>query len=126
MLKGGGSENMGIFKILFFGDGIDGIKDFVLEIVCCVGGNLCFFYIIGIGVGGIMDYCLWMVKKVLLCFFGEFNVKLFYVQFEVELLEVVNNIGIGFLGMGGCIMVLGVYVDYYFCYIIVLLVVINF
>ncbi|EEL3759139.1 fumarate hydratase [Salmonella enterica] len=126
MPKGGGSENMGTFKTLLPGDGIDGIKDFVLETVRRVGGNPCPPYIIGIGVGGTMDHCSWMAKKALLRPLGEFNAKPLYAQLEAELLEAVNNTGIGPLGMGGCITALGVHVDYYPCHITALPVAINF
>ncbi|MGS9074009.1 fumarate hydratase, partial [Salmonella enterica subsp. enterica serovar Infantis] len=57
MPKGVCSENIGTFKTLLTGDGIDGIKDFVLETVRRVGGNPCPPSIIGIGVGGTMDHC---------------------------------------------------------------------
>lgn len=66
MPKGGGSENLGAFKVLLPGDGVAGVKKFLLETVQKVGGNPCPPYIIGIGIGGTMDKCTWMTKKALL------------------------------------------------------------
>ncbi len=62
--KGGGSENMGTFKTLLPGDGIDGIKILFWKLSSC-GGNPCPPYIIGIGVGGTMDHYSWMAKALL-------------------------------------------------------------
>ena len=55
MPKGGGSENMGAFKVLLPGEGVEGFKQFLMETVARVGGNPCPPYIIGIGIGGTMD-----------------------------------------------------------------------
>ncbi|MFT4021577.1 MAG: fumarate hydratase [Acinetobacter sp.] len=126
MPKGGGSENMGTFKTLLPGAGIQGIKDFVLETVSKVGGNPCPPYIIGIGVGGTMDHCSWMAKKALLRPLGINNEKTLYAELEQELLEEVNNTGIGPLGMGGRVTALGIHIDYYPCHITALPVAINF
>lgn len=126
MPKGGGSENMGTFKTLLPGAGVDGIKEFVLETVGRVGGNPCPPYIIGIGVGGTMDHCSWMAKKSLLRPIGARNAKLIYAKLEEDLLEAVNNTGIGPLGMGGRVTALDVHIDFYPCHITALPVAINF
>ena len=126
MPKGGGSENMGTFKTLLPGAGVDGIKEFVLETVGRVGGNPCPPYIIGIGVGGTMDHCSWMAKKSLLRPIGARNAKPLYAKLEEDLLEAVNNTGIGPLGMGGRVTALDVHIDFYPCHITALPVAINF
>ncbi|MBP2628748.1 MAG: fumarate hydratase [Firmicutes bacterium] len=126
MPKGGGSENMGAFKTLLPGDGIQGVKDFVLEVVQQVGGNPCPPYIIGIGVGGTMDKCAVMAKKALLRPIGKRHAKPLYAELENEILEAVNNTGIGPLGMGGRVTALDVHIDYYPCHITALPVAINF
>ena len=126
MPKGGGSENMGAFKTLLPGDGIQGVKDFVLEVVNRVGGNPCPPYIIGIGIGGTMDKCAVMAKKALIRPIGKRNDKPLYAELEKEILEAVNNTGIGPLGMGGRITALDVHIDYYPCHITALPVAINF
>lgn len=126
MPKGGGSENMGAFKTLLPGQGIEGIKEFLLETVQRAGGNPCPPYIIGIGVGGTMDKCAWMAKKALLRPIGENNSKPLYANLEAELLDIVNKTGIGPLGMGGTVTALAVNIDYYPCHITALPVAINF
>lgn len=126
MPKGGGSENMGTFKTLLPGSGVEGIKDFVLETVGRVGGNPCPPYIIGIGVGGTMDHCSWMAKKALLRPIGARNAKPLYARLEEDLLVAVNNTGIGPLGMGGRVTALDVHIDFYPCHITALPVAINF
>lgn len=126
MPKGGGSENMGAFKTLLPGQGIEGVREFLLETVTRAGGNPCPPYIIGIGIGGTMDHCSWMAKKSLLRPIGVNNSKPLYAKLEADLLEAVNNTGIGPLGMGGRVTALAVHVDYYPCHITALPVAINF
>lgn len=126
MPKGGGSENMGAFKVLLPGEGAEGVKRFVMEVVERVGGNPCPPYIIGIGVGGTMDKCAWMAKKALLRPIGERNPNPFYANLEEELLEAVNNTGIGPIGMGGRATALDVHIDYHGVHITALPVAINF
>lgn len=126
MPKGGGSENMGAFKVLLPGAGEEGIKEFVLETVARAGGNPCPPYIVGIGVGGTMDQCAWMAKKALLRDIGERNPNLRYAKLEEDLLEAINNTGIGPIGYGGRSTALDVHVDYYGVHITALPVAINF
>ena len=126
MPKGGGSENMGAFKTLLPGQGIEGVREFLLETVQRAGGNPCPPYIIGIGIGGTMDHCSWMAKKALLRPIGEHHPKPLYEKLEADLLEVVNNTGIGPLGMGGTVTALAVNIDYHPCHITALPVAINF
>jgi fumarate hydratase subunit alpha len=126
MPKGGGSENMGAFKTMLPGEGIEGVKKFVLDTVSAVGGNPCPPYIIGVGVGGTMDHCSWMAKKALLRPIGERNSKPLYANLEKDLLTKVNNLGIGPLGMGGTVTALDVHIDYYPCHITALPVAVNF
>lgn len=126
MPKGGGSENMGAFKVLLPGDGLQGVKDFVVETVKRVGGNPCPPYIIGVGVGGTMDHCAWMAKKALFRAIGERNSKPLYAELEKDILKAVNDTGVGPLGMGGRVTALDVHIDYYPVHITALPVAINF
>lgn len=126
MPKGGGSENMGAFKVLLPGAGEEGIKEFVLETVARAGGNPCPPYIVGIGVGDTMDQCAWMAKKALLRDIGERNPNPRYAKLEEDLLEAINNTGIGPIGYGGRSTALDVHVDYYGVHITALPVAINF
>jgi hydro-lyases, Fe-S type, tartrate/fumarate subfamily, alpha region len=126
MPKGGGSENMGSFTTLVPGEGIEGVKKFVLESVKYAGGKTCPPMIVGVGVGGTMDYCTWIAKKALLRPIGQRHNKPLYAQLEVELLEEINKMGIGTLGMGGTVTAHDVHVEYFPCHITALPVAVNF
>ena len=125
MPKGGGSENMGAFTTLIPSAGAEGVMDFVLKTVSEAGGKTCPPIIVGVGVGGTMDQCVWMAKKALLRTIGEHNPVEHYAQIEKQLLERINNLGIGPLGMGGRVTALAVNVEYYPCHITALPVAVN-
>lgn len=125
MPKGGGSENMGAFTTLIPGEGIEGVKKFVLETIMSAGGKTCPPIIVGVGVGGTMDHCTFMAKKALLRPIGERHEKPLYAKMEEELLEDINKTGIGTLGMGGTVTALDVHIDYYPCHITALPVAVN-
>jgi len=125
MPKGGGSENMGAFRTLIPAEGAEGVKDFVLKTLQDAGGKTCPPVLVGVGVGGTMDMCAWIAKKALLRPVGKRNSNPFYAAMEEELLEKINNLGIGPLGMGGRITALGVHIEYYPCHITALPVAIN-
>lgn len=125
MPKGGGSENMGAFTNLVPADGVEGVKNFILETVRFAGGKTCPPIIVGVGVGGTMDQCAWMAKKALLRPIGQSNPNPDYAMLEKELLEEINNMGIGTLGMGGTVTALDVHIDYFPCHITALPVAVN-
>lgn len=125
MPKGGGSENMGSFTTLVPSEGIEGVKKFVLETIMQAGGKTCPPIIVGVGVGGTMDKAAWIAKKALLRPIGERNSKPLYANLEEELLEAINDTGIGTLGMGGNVTALDVHIDYYPCHITALPVAVN-
>ncbi len=125
MPKGGGSENMGAFTNLVPADGEDGVKDFVMKTIEYAGGKTCPPIIVGIGIGGTMDKCAWLAKKALLRPIGERNPIPHYARMEEELLERINNLGIGPLGMGGRVTALDVHIEYFPCHITALPVAIN-
>lgn len=125
MPKGGGSENMGSFTTLVPGEGIEGVKRFVLDSVKYAGGKTCPPIIVGVGVGGTMDKCTWIAKKALLRPIGDRHTKPLYAKLEEELLEEINKMGIGTLGMGGTVTALDVHVEYFPCHITALPVAVN-
>jgi len=125
MPKGGGSENMGAFHTLTPAEGAQGVKDFVLKTLEDAGGKTCPPVIVGVGVGGTMDKCVWIAKKALLRPIGSRSPNPFYAAMEKELLEKINNLGIGPLGMGGRITALDVHIEYYPCHITALPVAVN-
>lgn len=99
--KGFGSENMSRIVMLKPSDGLEGVKNFVLETVRIAGPNPCPPVVIGIGIGGNFDKVAYLAKKALLRYVNEKNVDEFYGNLEKELLEEVNKIGIGPQGFGG-------------------------
>lgn len=117
MPKGGGSENMGAFTTLLPSDGIEGVTNFVLNVVQSAGGKACPPMVVGVGVGGTMDKCTWLSKKALLRPIGDRNKTSHYAKLEDDLLEKINNLGIGPLGMGGRTTALDVHIEYYPCHI---------
>jgi fumarate hydratase subunit alpha len=72
-----------------------------------------------------MDQCAWLAKKSLLRPIGVRNPNPSYANLEEELLESINDLGIGTLGMGGRITALDVHIEYYPCHITSLPVAVN-
>ncbi len=123
--KGGGSENMGAFTTLLPSAGAEGVIDFVISIVEKAGGKACPPMIVGVGIGGTMDKCAFLAKKALLRPIGDRNKNENYGKLELELLEKINNLGIGPLGMGGVTTALDVHIEYFPCHITSLPVAVN-
>ena len=61
--KGFGSENNNALKMALPAEGIDGIKEFVIESVLKAKGKPCPPTVIGVGIGGTSDLCLKLGKK---------------------------------------------------------------
>ncbi len=110
--KGGGAENMCSLKMLPPAAGLDGVKDFVLERVVEAGGKPCPPVILGIGIGGGADFALKLGKEALLRPLGNRHSNPEVAELEEELLEQVNEIGGGPMGVGGRPTALGVHVEY--------------
>lgn len=99
--KGFGSENMSQLKMLKPSDGVEGIKEFVLKVVNDAGPNACPPMVIGVGIGGSFDYVTWLAKKAMLREIGTHHPDQRYQALEVELLDKINQLGIGPAGYGG-------------------------
>jgi fumarate hydratase subunit alpha len=126
MPKGGGSENASAAKMLTPAVGIDGIKKFVLETVDSAGANPCPPVIVGVGIGGSLEQACVMAKKALFRPVGEQNrVDERVEQIEKELLESINNLGIGPAGLGGRVTALAVNIEMMPCHIASLPVAVN-
>ena len=111
--KGFGSENMSRIAMLKPAEGIEGVKKFVLETVAMAGSNPCPPIVLGVGIGGTFDKAAALAKKALLRPIGEHNSDKLYAEFEKELLEKVNSLGIGPQGFGGENTALGLAIEYY-------------
>ncbi|SMB87589.1 fumarase, class I alpha subunit [Desulfonispora thiosulfatigenes DSM 11270] len=123
--KGAGSENMGALKMLKPAQGLEGVKDFIIESVTKAGGNPCPPIIVGVGVGGTMEKCTILAKKALARKAGEPNPDPRYAELEKELLEKINKLGIGPQGFGGRVTALAVHIEYYPTHIATLPVAVN-
>ncbi len=99
--KGFGSENNNALKMGLPGEGIEGVKNFVLETVLAAGGKPCPPTRIGVGIGGSSDYALKLAKKALLREVNSKNSDKRLAELEKQLLELVNSTGIGPMGLGG-------------------------
>ena len=99
--KGFGSENMSAIKMLRPSDGVEGVKDFVVQTVKNAGPNPCPPIVVGVGIGGTFDKAAYLAKKALLRPLDSQNEKPFYQALEQELLEMINALGIGPAGFGG-------------------------
>lgn len=111
--KGFGSENMSRVFMLKPADGIEGVKQAILETVEAAGPNACPPMVIGVGIGGTFEKCALLAKKALT---RDLNVRspIPYVkELEEEMLQRVNDLGIGPGGLGGRITAIGLNVETY-------------
>lgn len=109
--KGGGSENMSEVKMMKPADGIEGVKNFVIDRVVRSSSNPCPPNVIGVGIGGTFEYVAFLAKKALLRDIGQRNPDPFYADVERELLERINKLGIGPMGLGGRTTALDVFIE---------------
>ena len=109
--KGAGSENMSRLAMLKPADGVQGVKDFVLETVRLAGSNPCPPVVLGVGIGGSFDKCAALAKHALLRPLDAPNPDPYYAALERELLQAVNAMGIGPQGFGGATTCLGVSIE---------------
>lgn len=109
--KGGGSENMSAIKMLKPAQGVEGVKDFVVETVKEAGPNPCPPIIVGVGIGGTFEKAALLAKEALLRPVGEPSSDPYAADLEQELLELVNKLGIGPQGLGGKTTALAVHVN---------------
>ncbi|MCH3958230.1 MAG: fumarate hydratase [Selenomonas sp.] len=93
--KGFGSENKSGVKMLVPADGVEGVKKAVMEIILHASMNPCPPMVVGIGIGGTMDRAALMSKKALTRSVDERNPMPEYAKLEGELLDLINQTGIG-------------------------------
>jgi fumarate hydratase subunit alpha len=123
--KGGGSENMSEIRMLRPADGIEGVRVFVVDRVRRSGGNPCPPLIVGVGIGGTFEKCAELAKRALFRSVGARNPDPFYADFEEQLLEEINALGIGPQGLGGRTTALDVHIEVFPCHIASLPVAVN-
>ena len=111
--KGFGSENMSRVLMLKPADGIEGVKDAILTAVRDAGPNACPPMVVGVGIGGTFEKCAEMAKHALTRNLEEESPVEYVRDLEKEMLEKINNLGIGPGGLGGRTTALAVNIETY-------------
>ncbi len=111
--KGFGSENMSRLYMLKPADGIEGIREAILETVKLAGPNACPPIVVGVGIGGTFEKCAILAKKALTRDLNSSSHIPYVKELEDEMLKEINKLGIGPGGLGGRVTALGVNVETY-------------
>ena len=111
--KGFGSENMSRVFMLKPADGIEGVKNAIITAVKDAGPNACPPMTIGVGVGGSFEKCALMAKHALTRKVGKHSEIPYVAQMEEEVLQSINELGIGPAGLGGSVTALAVHIETY-------------
>ncbi len=109
--KGGGSENVCKLGMLTPGQGLKGMKKFIIDSVIEAGAKPCPPTILGIGIGGGADICMKIAKEQLLRPVGQRHPNAKIAMLEKDLFSAINEIGIGPMGLGGDTTTLDVHID---------------
>jgi fumarate hydratase subunit alpha len=117
MAKGGGCENRSKYKMLTPAEGIEGVKEWIIECVRTAGPDACPPLVIGAGVGGTFEKAALLSKKALFRELGSPNPDPVIDALEKELLERANRLGIGPQGYGGDTTAFGIHIIAYPCHI---------
>ncbi len=125
MPKGGGAENMSRLAMLHPAQGRQGVIDFVVNAVDEAGSNPCPPVIVGVGIGGTIEKTVMLAKRALLRKIGEPNPDAEIAELEKEILQRVNNLGIGPQGFGGRTTALAVHAEVFPCHIASMPVAVN-
>ena len=111
--KGFGSENMSRVFMLKPADGIEGVKNAVLQAVKDAGPTSCPPMVVGVGIGGTFEKCAYLAKKALTRNVNQHSEIPYVREMEEELLEKMNKLGIGPAGLGGRTSVFAVNIETY-------------
>ncbi len=109
--KGFGSENMSVLTMLKPSAGLQGVKDVIIGAIEAAGPNACPPMVVGVGIGGTFDKAALLAKKALMRPLGSHHPDPFYADLETEMLETINNLGIGPQGFGGKTTALGLNIE---------------
>lgn len=123
--KGFGSENMSKVCMLKPADGVEGVKNAILEAAKEAGPNACPPIVVGVGIGGTFEKCALLAKKALTRNALQRSPLSHIREIEEEMLERINQLGIGPAGLGGSNTVLAVNIETYPTHIAGLPVAIN-
>ena len=123
--KGFGSENMSRIFMMKPADGIEGIKNCIIQTVKEAGPNACPPMVVGVGLGGTFEKCAILAKKALLRPITERSSISHIRKLEEETLKEINSLGIGPGGLGGKFTALAVNIESFATHIAGLPVAIN-
>ena len=123
--KGFGSENKSRLAILLPGEGVEGVKRFVLETVSLAGAQACPPFVVGVGVGGTFELAALLAKRAVVRPLGRQHPDERVRRLEADLLAEINRLGIGPQGFGGVTTALAVHVETYPTHIASLPVAVN-
>ena len=123
--KGFGSENMSKICMLKPADGVEGVKEAIVNAVKEAGPNACPPVVVGVGIGGTFEKAAILAKKALTREIGEHSELPHVKELEEELLAKINEIGLGPAGLGGDTTALAVNINTYATHIAGLPVAIN-
>jgi fumarate hydratase subunit alpha len=116
---------MSALKMLTPADGLEGVMDFVVEVVDQAGSNPCPPIIVGVGVGGTMEQAALLAKRALARPVGRPHPRPEIAGIEEKLLQRINRLGIGPQGLGGRVTALAVHMEVYPTHIACLPVAVN-
>lgn len=123
--KGFGSENMSRIYMLKPSDGLNGVKDAIINTVKDAGPNACPPMVIGVGIGGDFEKCALLAKQALTRDIDQHSEIPYVKELEIEMLDKINHLGIGPAGLGGTTTALGININVYPTHIAGLPVAIN-
>ncbi|MDE6885560.1 MAG: fumarate hydratase [Helicobacteraceae bacterium] len=124
-VKGFGSENKSILRMLVPADGLEGVKKVFSEAINLAGPNACPPLVVGVGIGGTIEQAALLAKKAAIREVGSHNSDERYAKLEDELLEIANNSGVGPQGLGGNMTAFAVNIEWFPTHIAGLPVAIN-
>ena len=111
--KGFGSENCSKLYMLKPADGIDGVKNAIMDAVKSAGPNACPPMVIGVGIGGDFEKVAIMAKQALTRDIGVHSDIAYVAELETEMTDKINKLGIGPGGLGGVTTALAVNINTY-------------
>lgn len=109
--KGAGSENMSRVAMLKPAQGIDGVRQYIIDTAIAAGPNACPPIVVGVGVGGNLEECALLAKRALLRPCGKAGNREDVAALERQCLEAINASGIGPQGFGGRCFALAVHIE---------------
>lgn len=123
--KGFGSENMSKLYMLKPADGVEGVKNAIIQAVSEAGPNACPPLVVGVGIGGDFELSAKLAKKALTRNVNVSSHLPHIKEIEDEVLDKINHLGIGPAGLGGRTTALAVNIETYATHIAGLPVAVN-